>query len=82
MAEPFLVGNQPTEKDKCSETLDRWEILKVSINEIQSYGAEYPRYHMYVVQSADARANLSSIETLWYLGRNCTSVRTVHFIGP
>jgi hypothetical protein len=39
-------------------------------------------YHMYVVQSADAHANLSSIEILWYLGKNCTSVGTVHIIDP
>jgi hypothetical protein len=49
---------------------------------IQSYGAEYPWYHMYAVQSAYARANLSSIEILWYLGKICTSVSTQHFIGP
>jgi hypothetical protein len=27
-------------------------------------------YHMYVVQSAKAHANLSSIDILWYLGKN------------
>jgi hypothetical protein len=27
MAEPFLVGNQPTEKDKCIQTIRRWGIL-------------------------------------------------------
>jgi hypothetical protein len=37
---------------------------------------------MYVVQSAYARANLSSIEIPWYLDNNCTSVGTGHFIGP
>jgi hypothetical protein len=37
--------------------------------------------HMYVVQSADAHANLSSIEIIWCLGKNCTSVGTVHIIG-
>jgi hypothetical protein len=39
-------------------------------------------YHKYVVQSADARANLSSIEITWCLGKNCTSVGTVHIIDP
>jgi hypothetical protein len=34
----------------------------------------------YVVQSADARANLSSIEIIWYLGKNYSSVGTRHFI--
>jgi hypothetical protein len=34
-------------------------------------------YHMYDVHSAKVRANLSSIEILWCLGKNCTSVRTV-----
>jgi hypothetical protein len=38
--------------------------------------------HMYVVQSADARANLSSIEIIWCLGKNCMSVGTVHIIDP
>jgi hypothetical protein len=40
-------------------------------------------YHMYVVQNADAHANLSSIEILWYLGaqevlehRNCSYHRS------
>jgi hypothetical protein len=37
--------------------------------------------HKYVVQSADARANLSSIEIIWYLGKNCSSVSTRHFIA-
>jgi hypothetical protein len=27
MAEPFFVGNQPTEEDKCIATLDQWMIL-------------------------------------------------------
>jgi hypothetical protein len=31
--------------------------------------------------SAYARANLSSIEILWYLGKNCTSAGTVHIIS-
>jgi hypothetical protein len=38
-------------------------------------------YHLYVVQSADACANLSSIEIQWYFGKNCTSVGTRHFIA-
>jgi hypothetical protein len=38
--------------------------------------------HMYVVQSADACANLSAIEITWYLGKNCMSVSTVHIIHP
>jgi hypothetical protein len=33
------------------------------------------------MNSAHARANLSSIEILWYLGKSCTSVGTVHIIG-
>jgi hypothetical protein len=37
---------------------------------------------MCVVQSADTHANLSSIEITWYLGKNCMSVGTGHFIGP
>jgi hypothetical protein len=70
MAKPFLVGNQPAEKDKCIETLDRWEILKVSIDEKSIMQAEYLRYHMYVVQSADAGLIISSIQNIWYLGQN------------
>jgi hypothetical protein len=34
------------------------------------------------VPSADARANLSSIEILWCLGKSCMSVGTVHIIHP
>jgi hypothetical protein len=37
-------------------------------------------YHMYVVHSAEAPANLSSIEILWYLGKNRMSIGTVHII--
>jgi hypothetical protein len=40
------------------------------------------RSHMYVVQSADARANLSSIEIIWCLSKNCTSIGTCHIIDP
>jgi hypothetical protein len=38
--------------------------------------------HMYVVLNANARANLSTIEIIWCLGKNCTSVGTVHIIDP
>jgi hypothetical protein len=54
----------------------------LSIDENSIVQAEYPRYHMYVVDSANARANLSSIEILWYLGQNCTSVSTAHIVDP
>jgi hypothetical protein len=33
--------------------------------------------HMYVMQSADAGANLSSSEILWYFGNSCTSVSRI-----
>jgi hypothetical protein len=36
---------------------------------------------MYVMPSPDARANLSSIEIIWYLGKNCSSVGTRHFMA-
>jgi hypothetical protein len=32
------------------------------------------------VQSVDAGLILSSIEILWYLGKNCTIIRTVHIL--
>jgi hypothetical protein len=38
-------------------------------------------YHMYGMQSADARANLSSIEITWYLGNNFMSAGTRHFMA-
>jgi hypothetical protein len=34
--------------------------------------------HVYVVQSADAHANLSSIE----IGKNRTSIGTIHIMDP
>jgi hypothetical protein len=58
-----------------------WDTL-LSIDENSIVRAEYPWDHMYVVQSANARANLSSIEIIWYLGKNCMSVGTVHIMGP
>ena len=32
------------------------------------------------MNSSDARANLTSIEFIWYLGKTCSSDRTVHII--
>jgi hypothetical protein len=51
---------------------------------IQSYGLSIHGITCLLcrVQSANSRANPSSIEITWYLGKNCRSVRTVHFISP
>jgi hypothetical protein len=77
-------ANSECSRSKHVQFHELLQSLLVSIDDENSIvRAEYPWYHMYVVvQSADARPNLSSIEILWYLGKNCTSFGTVHIIHP